>query len=127
MLPLFLEYELFVFEKKQKRGDCAMQYKKFIRQPSIDMVAGIVVDKDTDLSYENEGVKQTIKDLVLRSEMTIKGESYESTYNTTIYLTEGDVLVFEEGGRGYIKPVERFVTVEEAIEELKCVHECTKG
>lgn len=127
MLPLFLEYELFVFEKKQKRGDCVMQYKKFIRQPSIDMVAGIVVDKDTDLSYENEGVKQTIKDLVLRSEMTIKGESYESTYNTTIYLTEGDVLVFEEGGRGYIKPVERFVTVDEAIDELKCVLECTKG
>ena len=104
-----------------------MEYIKLIRQPSIDMVAGIVVTKNTDLFYENEGVKQSIKDLVLRSKMTIKGESYESTYNTTIYLNEGDVLVFEEGGRGYIKPVERFVTVEEAIEELKCVHECTKG
>lgn len=103
-----------------------MQYKKFIRQPSIDMIAGIVVDKDTELTYENEVVKQSIKDLVLHSEMTIKGEGYESTNNTTIYLKEGDVLVFEEGGRGYIKPVERFVTVEEAIEELKCVHECTK-
>lgn len=104
-----------------------MEYIKLIRQPSIDMVAGIVVTKDTDLTYENEGVKQSIKDLVLRSKMTIKGESYKSTYNTTIYLNEGDVLVFEEGGRGYIKPVERFVTVDEAIEELKCVHECTKG
>lgn len=104
-----------------------MEYIKLIRQPSIDMVAGIIVTKDTDLSYENEGVKQSIKDLVLRSKMTIKGESYKSTYNTTIYLNEGDVLVFEEGSRGYIKPVERFVTVEEAIEELKCVHECTKG
>lgn len=103
-----------------------MQFKKFIRQPSIDMIAGIVVDKDTDLTYENEGVKQSIKDLVLHSVMTIKGETYESTYNTTIYLEEGDVLVFEEGGRGYIKPVERFVTVDEAIEELKCVLECTK-
>ena len=103
-----------------------MQYKKFIRQPSIDMIAGIVVAKDTELTYENEVVKQSIKDLVLHSEMTIKGEGYESKNNTTIYLNEGDVLVFEEGGRGYIKPVERFVTVEEAIEELKCVHECTK-
>lgn len=103
-----------------------MQFKKFIRQPSIDMIAGIVVDKDTDLTYENEGVKQSIKDLVLHSVMTIKGETYESTYKTTIYLEEGDVLVFEEGGRGYIKPVERFVTVDEAIEELKCVLECTK-
>jgi hypothetical protein len=100
---------------------------KFIRQPSIDMIAGIVVDKNTELTYENEGVKQSIKDLVLHSVMTIKGESYESTYDTTIHLTEGDVLVFEEGGRGYIKPVEKFVTVDEAIEELKCVLECTKG
>lgn len=104
-----------------------MQYKKFIRQPSIDMIAGIVVNKDTDITYENDGVKQTIKDLVLHSVMTIKGESYESTYDTTIYLEEGDVLVFEENGRGYIKPVERFVTVDEAIEELQCVLECTKG
>lgn len=104
-----------------------MEYKKFIRQPSIDMYAGVVVNKDTNLTYENEGVKQTVKDLVLHSVMTIKGETYESTYDTTIYLQEGDVLVFEEGGRGYIKPVERFVTVDEAIEELKCVLECTKG
>lgn len=104
-----------------------MKYKKFIRQPSIDMFAGVIVDKNTELAYENEGVKQTVKDLVLHSVMTIKGESYESTYDTTIYLQEGDVLVFEEGGRGYIKPVERFVTVDEAIEELKCVFECTKG
>ena len=28
------------------------------------------------------------------------------------------ILVFEEEGRGYIKPVEQFVTIEEAIEEL---------
>ena len=103
-----------------------MKYMKFIRQPSIDMVAGIVVDKETELEYENEGVKQTIKDLVLHSVMTIKGDTYESTYDTTIYLEEGDVLVFEEGGRGYIKPVEKFVTIDDAIEELKCVRECTK-
>jgi hypothetical protein len=103
-----------------------MKFKKFIRQPNIDMVAGIVVDKDTDITYENEGVKQSIKDLVLRSEMTIKGETYESKYDTTIYLKEGDVLVFEEGARGYIKPVERFVSVSEAIEELKCVEAVTK-
>lgn len=104
-----------------------MEYIKLIRQPNIDMVAGIRVDKNTELVYENEGVKQSIKDLVLRSEMTIKGETYESTYNTTIYLNEGDILVFEEGGRGYIKPVETFMTVAEAIEELKCVDETTRG
>lgn len=103
-----------------------MQYLKLIRQPSIDMVPGIKVSKDTEITFEKEGVKQTIKDLVLKSEMTIKGESYESTYNTTIHLNEGDVLVFEPDGRGYIKPVERFMTVAEAIEELECVLETTK-
>lgn len=104
-----------------------MEYIKLIRQPNIDMVAGIKVTKDTDITYENEGVKQTIKDLVLHSVMTIKGEEYVSTYDTTIYLKEGDVLVFEEGARGYIKPVETFMTVEEAIEELECVRDNTKG
>ena len=34
-------------------------------------------------------------------------------------LTEGDVLIFEEEGRGYIKPVESFVTVAEAIENIQ--------
>jgi hypothetical protein len=95
--------------------------ERFIRQPNISMVAGIRVTKDTEISYENEGVKQTIKDLVLHSVMTIKGETYESTYDTTIHLKEGDVLVFEEEGRGYIKPVETFMTIAEAIEELECV------
>jgi hypothetical protein len=100
-----------------------MEFMKLMRQPNIDMVAGIKVNKDTDITYENEGVKQTIKDLVLHSVKTIKGENYESTYDTTINLAEGDVLVFEEEGRGYIKPVETFMTVEEAIEELECVKE----
>ena len=103
-----------------------MQYLKLIRQPSIDMEAGIKVDKDTVIEFENDNVKQTIKDLVLHSVMSIKGEGYESTQDTKIFLEEGDVLVFEEKGRGYIKPVERFMTVDEAIEELKCVLECTK-
>jgi hypothetical protein len=42
-------------------------------------------------------------------------------YDTTIQLNEGDTLVFEEEGRGYIKPVEDFVTVAEAIDELACI------
>jgi hypothetical protein len=104
-----------------------MEFLKLMRQPNIDMVAGIKVTKDTDITYENEGVKQTIKDLVLHSVMTIKGETYESIYDTTIQLSEGDVLVFEEDGRGYIKPVERFMTVSEAIEELECVKATVEG
>lgn len=90
----------------------------FIRKPSIDLYPGIIVDFDTLLEYKNENVEQILKNLVLCTVITIKGEGYESTQNTTIYLKEGDVLVFEEEGRGYIKPVEEFVTIAEAIDDL---------
>jgi len=64
-----------------------------------------------------------LENLVFHSVTNVKGEGYASTYHTTIYLKEGDVLIFEEEGRGYIKPVEAFVTVKEAVEELKCIED----
>ena len=93
----------------------------FIRKPSIDLYAGIRVDKDTVLEYENENVKQNLKDLVFHTITRVKGDNFESVYDTTIHLSEGDILVFEEEGRGYIKPVESFVSVEEAIEDLTSI------
>ena len=90
----------------------------FIRKPSVDMYPGIVVDKDTKLEYTNENVQQTLENLVFRSITKVVGEGYESTYDTVIYLQEGDILVYEEEGRGYIKPVEGFVTINEAIKTL---------
>ena len=96
-----------------------MQFQRFMRKPSIDMLAGIKVTKDTVLEHSNENVQQTLKDLVFHSVTKVKGENFESVYDTTITLVEGDVLIFEEEGRGYIKPVEHFVTVQEAIEELE--------
>lgn len=90
----------------------------FIAKPRIDLYSGVKVDKDTVLEYENECVKQTVKDLEMRSETTVKGEGFESKYTTVIHLKEGDVLIFEEEGRGYIKPVEEFVTIAEAIDDL---------
>ena len=91
----------------------------FIQKPSIDLYPGIRVTKDTVFEYKNENVKQTVKDLVFHSVTKVKGESFKSKYDTTIELKEGDVLIFEEEGRGYIKPVEEFVSVAEAIEELE--------
>ena len=90
----------------------------FIRKPSVDLLTGIRVDKDTELDYESETVKQTIKDLELHSFVEVKCEGYESKYDVTVHLQEGDVLIFEEG-RGYIKPVEGVVTIAEAIEDLE--------
>lgn len=90
----------------------------FIQKPSVDLYPGVKVDKDSAFEYKNEHVEQELRDLVFRSKTKVKGEGFESVYDTTIYLKEGDVLVFEEEGRGYIKPVEAFVTIAEAIEDL---------
>lgn len=95
--------------------------QKFIYKPSIDMLGGIRVTKDTELEYKNENVSQTLKDLVFDSTTVVKGDNYTSEYHTVINLKEGDILIFEEEGRGYIKPVEQFVTVEEAIKELELI------
>ncbi len=91
----------------------------FIMKPSIDLYPGVKVDKDTKLEYKTENVEQKIEDLKFRSVAHVKGDGFESVYDTTIELKEGDILIFEEEGRGYIKPVESFVTIEEAIDELK--------
>lgn len=95
----------------------------FIRKPSIDLYPGIRVDKNTSFEYTNETVHQTLEKLEFHSVAKVFGEGFESTYDTTIHLKEGDILVFEEEGRGYIKPVEQFVTIEEAIEELNCIRD----
>ena len=92
--------------------------QNFIRKPSIDLYPGIKVARDTVFEYENESVKQRLENLEFHSVMKVKGDGYESVYDTTIHLKEGDILVFEEVGRGYIKPVEEFVTIAEAIDDL---------
>lgn len=92
--------------------------QNFIRKPSVDLMPGIRVTKDTAFEFENDNVKQSLHNLTLHSVMEVKGEGYESKYDTTIRLEEGDVLIFEAEGRGYIKPVEAFVSIEEAIEDL---------
>ena len=96
---------------------------KFIRKPSIDLYPGIRVDKHTDLEYNGECVRQTVKDLVLHTVATVHGEGYKSILDTTIQLQPGDILIFEDEGRGYIKPLEGFVTVDEAIKELEIIKE----
>lgn len=93
----------------------------FIRKPSVDLYPGIRVTKDTELEYKNENVKQSIKDLVLKTVSKVKGEGFESKTTTTIYLEVGDILLFEDKERGYIKPVAGFCTIEEAINDLTCI------
>jgi hypothetical protein len=91
----------------------------FIMKPSVNLYPGIRVNKDTVLEYKNDKVEQKVENLVLHSIIHATGENFESVYDTTIQLHEGEVLIFEDEGRGYIKPVESFVTIAEAIEDLE--------
>lgn len=95
-----------------------MDYIRVILKPDVTMYPAIKVTKDTVLEFANNRVEQTVKDLVFRTASTVKADNYESTITTTVTLAEGDYLIFEEDGRGYIKPAQEVMTVSEAIEEL---------
>jgi hypothetical protein len=92
-------------------------------RPSIDLYPGVKVDKDTVLEFHSENVDQVIKNLKMHNITHVKGDGFEGTYDTIVDLNEGDILIFEEDGRGYIKPVESMVTIEEAIKDLENIRE----
>lgn len=94
---------------------------RFIRKPSIDLYPGVRVDKDTVLEFKNDNVDQKIENLVFHNVLKVSGNNFESICETTIQLESGDILIFEEDGRGYIKPVEPFVEVSEAIADLEII------
>lgn len=90
----------------------------FIMKPSVNLYPGVRVTKDTVLEYKNDKVEQKVENLVLHSIIHATGENYESVYDTKIQLNEGDILIYDDENRGYIKPVEQFATIEEAIDDL---------
>lgn len=93
--------------------------QNFIMKPSIELYPGIRVTKDTALEYKNDRVEQKLEGLEFHSVTHVAGDGFESVYDTTIHLEEGDILIFDDGGRGYIKPVEPIMSIREAIEELE--------
>lgn len=97
--------------------------ENFIRRPNVDLYKGVRVTKETVLEFSNEFVEQKVEGLVMHTTLRSKGEGYESESHIKVELSEGDILVFEGDGRGYIKPVEKMVSVAEAIEELTDVKE----
>lgn len=97
--------------------------EKFILKPNIDRYLGIRVTKDTTINFSNDNVKQTLKNLKFHSETKIVNKDYKSRYITDINLNEGDILIFEEESRGYIKPAQEMYTIDEAIEELNDIKE----
>lgn len=101
----------------------SVRMDNFILKPNVELYRGVRVDRDTALTYETENIKQSVKDLILRTEMTVKGECFDGTYTTNVYLNEGDVLIFESEERGYVKPTVGFVSVAEALDDLANIQE----
>lgn len=95
----------------------------FIAKPNINLYPGIRVTADTVLEFENEFVTQRLENLVLHTVATREGEGFKSINDTFLYLNEGDILLYENEGRGYIKPVDGFCTIAEAIEDLESMRD----
>lgn len=98
-----------------------MNYLRLIKKPSLQFYPGIKVTEDTQLEFKSDNCVQMLENLVFRCTRSVSGENYEGSYETTIYLQPGDVLIYEGNERGYVKPVEGFMTVAEAVEELEAV------
>lgn len=99
--------------------------RKFIFKPDITLYEGIQVFKDTELSYENENVKQELKDLTLNIKMTEEKDNYSSKTDLTIHLESGDILLYEEE-RGYFLPSIPMSTIKEGIEDLEALKDFDK-
>lgn len=101
-----------------------MKKQVYVMIPSTDCYYGLTVNKDTKESFKNKYVKQTIENLVLKTEYKVKNEQFESVTKTKIKLKEGDILLLEEENRGYFLPKDVAVgTVDQAIEELNFLKE----
>ena len=98
-----------------------MKLELFVEQPNIDLKVGIKVTKETDIKYVNGKVKQTLKDLVLNTTIEDEGtngfNSYKSTSNIELHLSEGDILLFSEE-RGYYMPPYPMESIDDAIGDI---------
>ena len=103
----------------------------YVVQPSTKLFGGIKIDKNTEFEVYNDDqtVHQTMKNLVLTTELTKESEyagikSKEESKLVT-EVPEGIVLVWDEE-TGYIIPNYHMVRPEEAIKILENVEGITK-
>jgi hypothetical protein len=102
--------------------------RNFIKCPDVTIYKGFKVDKSSTLTFTREDgkLKQELKDLEFIQYETRETEEYTSETKTTIHLKEGMVVLYEDENRGYVVPLERFVTIGEAHEDLECILDLDK-
>ncbi|MBO6242993.1 MAG: hypothetical protein J6O41_00255 [Clostridia bacterium] len=99
----------------------------YVLRPDLTPYEGIKVDKSTKLEFENDKVKQTLKNLKLITEQVVKNEKYSIESKMTLNLNEGEIILFEKENRGYFLPAESIGTIETAINDYKGLAEALDG
>ena len=98
-----------------------MKLELFVEQPNIELKQGVKVNKDTNITYSNDRVKQVLKNLILDTEIKDEGtngfNAYKSTSRIVITLNEGDILLFHEE-RGYYLPPYPVESIDDAISDI---------
>ena len=106
------------------KGEISMKKDVYVMRPETTCYYGIKVTKDTKESFKNEHVKQTIENLVLKTEYKIKNDRFKSVTKTEIKLNEGEILLLEEENRGYFLPKDVAIgSIDEAIEDMMFLKE----
>lgn len=102
--------------------------KNYIKSPDVTIYKGINVNKDTELKFERQDgkLKQELKSLEFVQYEKREADNFESEIKTIIHLKEGMVVLYEDDNRGYVVPVERYVIIGEALEDLECIKDLDK-
>ena len=99
-----------------------MKLDYFVAQPDIDISLGVKVTKDTEFTYSNDKVEQSLKNLVLETILEDEGtngiNSYKSKSYLQLNLNPGDILLFDEK-RGYYMPKYPMSSIEDAISDIE--------
>ena len=106
-----------------------MEKRYFIERPDLTPYEGVVVDKDTNITFSNGIVKQEIKDLKLVSKVVNKTDKYKITNILEINLEEGEIILLENENRGWFLPKEQtdITTINNAIKDYEALKEALIG
>lgn len=102
--------------------------RNYIKNPDVTIYKGVEVNKNTKLKFDRKDgkLKQRLKNLEFVQYETREADNFESETKTTIHLKEGMIVLYEDENRGYVVPVERYVTIGEALEDLECIKDLDK-
>lgn len=112
-------------EKKEK-------HELFTIKPTLHQYYGRTVTKDTEFDEytDDKTVHQTLKDLVLTTEINKESEYLDvksTEYSKlTQELPEGIVLIWNEG-QGYVIPDKQVYKLKDLKEEIKQIEDIYKG